>query len=154
MSGPPARAARSEVRAGIVESLPLGLALVPVGLAFGYLAHTAGLSWWLAGLMSAIVYAGPSQFIAMGLVGTGASVPAITSAKAAPIRVYDSPSRHDRRPSGSGRAVSAFTRASRSSKFVRIATPPGPPQSNCGVRPVLTQATGLLRPGTTLHIDK
>ena len=79
MSGQPALGARSEVRAGIVESLPLGLALVPVGLAFGYLAHTAGLSWWLAGLMSAIVYAGPSQFIAMGLVGTGASVPAIAA---------------------------------------------------------------------------
>jgi 4-azaleucine resistance transporter AzlC len=71
--------ARSELRAGMVESLPLGLALVPVGLAFGYLAHTAGLSWWLAGLMSAIVYAGPSQFIAMGLVGTGAAVPAIVA---------------------------------------------------------------------------
>jgi 4-azaleucine resistance transporter AzlC len=71
--------ARSELRAGMVESLPLGLALIPVGLAFGYLAHTAGLSWWLAGLMSAIVYAGPSQFIAMGLVGTGAAVPAIVA---------------------------------------------------------------------------
>ena len=79
MSARPAGHARSEVRAGIVESLPLGLALIPVGLAFGYLAHTAGLSWWLAGLMSAIVYAGPSQFIAMGLVGTGAGVPAIVA---------------------------------------------------------------------------
>lgn len=79
MSRAPAGQARSEVRAGIVESLPLGLALIPVGLAFGYLAHTVGLSWWLAGLMSAIVYAGPSQFIAMGLVGTGAGVPAIVA---------------------------------------------------------------------------
>ena len=70
---------RSELRAGIAESLPLGLALIPVGIAFGYLAHTAGLSWWLAGLMSAIVYAGPSQFIAMGLVGTGAAVAAIVA---------------------------------------------------------------------------
>jgi 4-azaleucine resistance transporter AzlC len=71
--------ARSEIRAGFVESLPLGLALTPVGLAFGYLAHTVGLSWWLAGLMSAIVYAGPSQFIAMGLVGTGAGTAAIVA---------------------------------------------------------------------------
>jgi 4-azaleucine resistance transporter AzlC len=73
------RDARSEIRAGFVGSLPLGLALVPVGLAFGYLAHSVGLSWWLAGLMSAIVYAGPSQFIAMGLVGTGAGTPAIVA---------------------------------------------------------------------------
>lgn len=79
MSAGPGGQARSEVRAGFVDSLPLGLALTPVGLAFGYLAHTVGLSWWLAALMSAIVYAGPSQFIAMGLVGTGAAIPAIVA---------------------------------------------------------------------------
>jgi len=73
--GPP----RSEVTAGIVDSLPLGLALTPVGLAFGYLAYTVGLSWWLAGLMSAVVYAGPSQFIAAGLVSTGAGTPVIVA---------------------------------------------------------------------------
>lgn len=70
---------RSELWLGTVESLPLGLALVPVGLAFGYVAHTVGLSWWLAGLMSAIVYAGPSQFIAAGLVAANAAVPMIVA---------------------------------------------------------------------------
>ena len=79
MSAGPGGHARSQFRAGIVDSLPLGLALTAVGLAFGYLAHTVGLAWWLAGLMSAIVYAGPSQFIAIGLVGTGAGVPAIVA---------------------------------------------------------------------------
>ena len=73
------QAARSELTAGIADSLPLGIALTPIGLAFGYLAHAVGLSWWIAALMSAIVYAGPSQFIAMGLVGTGAGVPAIVA---------------------------------------------------------------------------
>jgi 4-azaleucine resistance transporter AzlC len=63
----------------MVDSLPLGLALVPVGLAFGYAAQAAGLSWWLAGLMSAVVYAGPSQFIAVGLIATAAAVPAIVA---------------------------------------------------------------------------
>jgi 4-azaleucine resistance transporter AzlC len=79
VSARPGGEARSQFRAGIVESLGLGLALTPVGLAFGYLAHTVGLSWWLAALMSAVVYAGPSQFIAVGLVGTGAAVPAIVA---------------------------------------------------------------------------
>ena len=79
MSAGTAGPARSELRAGIRESLPLGLALTPIGLAFGYLAHTVGLSWWLATLMSVIVYAGPSQFIAMGLLATGAAVPAIVA---------------------------------------------------------------------------
>jgi branched chain amino acid efflux pump len=68
---------RSGVALGMRESLPLGLALVPIGLAFGYLAHTVQLTWWLAGLMSAVVYAGPSQFLAANLIGGGAGVPAI-----------------------------------------------------------------------------
>lgn len=63
----------------MVDSLPLGLALVPVGLAFGYAAQAVGLPWWLAGLMSAVVYAGPSQFIAVGLIATAAAVPAIVA---------------------------------------------------------------------------
>jgi 4-azaleucine resistance transporter AzlC len=68
-----------EVRLGVRESIPLGFALVPVGLAFGYGAHVVGLSWWLAGLMSTLVYAGPSQFIATNLVAVGASVPTIVA---------------------------------------------------------------------------
>lgn len=67
----------SELELGVRESLPLGLALVPIGLAFGYLAHTVGLSWWLAGLMSAAVYGGPSQFLAGNLITIGAGTPAI-----------------------------------------------------------------------------
>ena len=69
-----------EIRRGIVDTLPLGLALVPIGLAFGFAAKAVGLSWWLAGLMSAVVYAGPSQFIATGLIATGAAVPVIVVA--------------------------------------------------------------------------
>ena len=55
---------REEVRRGVRESIPLGFALVPVGLAFGYGAHVVGLSWWLAGLMSTFVYGGPSSLAA------------------------------------------------------------------------------------------
>ena len=68
---------RAEVRRGVRESIPLGFALVPIGLAFGYGAHVVGLSWWLAGLMSTLVYGGPSQFIATGLLSVGASIPTI-----------------------------------------------------------------------------
>ncbi len=70
---------RSELALGMRESLPLGLALVPIGLAFGYLAHTVHLSWWLAGLMSAAVYGGPSQFLAGNLITIGAGTPAIVA---------------------------------------------------------------------------
>lgn len=72
-------APQEEVRQGIRESIPLGFALVPIGLAFGYGAHVVGLSWWLAGLMSALVYGGPSQFIATSLVAVGAGVPTIVA---------------------------------------------------------------------------
>jgi 4-azaleucine resistance transporter AzlC len=78
MSGPRAPS-RSPIGDGIRESLPLGLALVPVGLAFGYIAQSVGLSWWLAGLMSAVVYAGPSQFIAAGMIGVNAAPVAIVA---------------------------------------------------------------------------
>lgn len=69
----------SEVALGIRDSLPLGFALIPVGIAFGYAAQAVGLSWWLAGLMSAVVYAGPSQFIATGMIAANAAVPAIAA---------------------------------------------------------------------------
>jgi len=70
---------RREIYRGVRESIPLGLALVPVGLAFGYAAHGAHLSWWLAGLMSAAVYGGPSQFLAAGLIAVGAATPTIVA---------------------------------------------------------------------------
>jgi 4-azaleucine resistance transporter AzlC len=70
---------RAEVRQGIRESIPLGFALLPIGLAFGYGAHVVGLSWWIAGLMSLLVYGGPSQFIATSLVAAGAGIPTIVA---------------------------------------------------------------------------
>lgn len=66
-----------DVRRGARDSLPLGVALVPIAVAFGYLAHRVHLSWWLAGLMSATVYGGPSQFLAGGLLAIGAPTPTI-----------------------------------------------------------------------------
>jgi 4-azaleucine resistance transporter AzlC len=70
---------RSELALGVRESIPLGLALVPIGLAFGYAARSVGLDWWLAALMSAAVYAGPSQFLAVDLLSQGAGTAAIVA---------------------------------------------------------------------------
>ncbi len=69
--------AEDTVASGARDSLSLGIALAAVGIAFGYAAHVAGLTWWLSGLMSATTYGGPSQFLAVGLIGTGAAIPAI-----------------------------------------------------------------------------
>lgn len=64
---------------GVRHSLPLCVALAPIGLAFGYGARAVHLSWWLATLMSALVYSSPSQFLALPLIGIGAGVPAIVA---------------------------------------------------------------------------
>ncbi|MFQ5692869.1 MAG: AzlC family ABC transporter permease [Nitrospinota bacterium] len=67
-----AEAARAEFRRGLAESVPVVIGLTPIGFIFGALARSAGLSWFEGGLMSAIVYAGPSQFVAIGLLQQGA----------------------------------------------------------------------------------
>lgn len=69
----------SELALGVRETLPFGLALIPIGLAFGYVAQKAGLDWWLAALMSATVYAGPSQFLAIDSIVVGAGTAAIVA---------------------------------------------------------------------------
>lgn len=55
-------------------ALPIVFGYVPIGLAFGALARQIGLSLWQIGLMSALVYAGSSQFIAVSLLGAGAGL--------------------------------------------------------------------------------
>ena len=63
----------SPLRQGIRDALPLGIALIAIGMALGALARDAGLSWWLAALASAVVYAGPAQFLAMNQLAAGAA---------------------------------------------------------------------------------
>jgi 4-azaleucine resistance transporter AzlC len=61
------------LRQGIRDATPLGIALIAIGMALGALARDAGLSWWLAVLASAVVYAGPAQFLAMNQLAAGAA---------------------------------------------------------------------------------
>ena len=58
---------RLEMRQGFHAILPLTVAVVPIGLVFGAVAATKGLSALEAMLMSALVFAGGSQFVAMDL---------------------------------------------------------------------------------------
>lgn len=59
---------------GIRDTFPLLLGAFPFGLIYGTLAINSGLSVQAAMAMSAIVFAGSSQFIAVGLVAAGAPV--------------------------------------------------------------------------------
>ncbi|WP_034624235.1 AzlC family ABC transporter permease [Maridesulfovibrio hydrothermalis] len=55
------------------QALPIVLGYLPVGFAYGVLARKAGLSIDNTVIMSLIVFAGSAQFIAVGLLASGAS---------------------------------------------------------------------------------
>lgn len=62
---------------GVVEGLPIFVGYFPVAVAFGLLAKSAALSFGEAGLFSAFVFAGASQFIAVNLLASGVGVGSI-----------------------------------------------------------------------------
>jgi len=71
------RSPRQEVLAGARDIVPLIVGAIPFGLIFGTLAQGSGLSFGAALGMSAFVFAGSSQFIALGLLATGSTLPLI-----------------------------------------------------------------------------
>jgi 4-azaleucine resistance transporter AzlC len=58
---------RDGIRRGVKDSLPLWLGMLPFGLVIGVLADGKGLSFAETVLMSAIVYAGAAQLVALEL---------------------------------------------------------------------------------------
>ncbi len=65
---------KREFLKGMIDSFPLLLGAFPFGLIYGTLAVSSGLSVIAALAMSAFVFAGSAQFIAVGLVAAGAPV--------------------------------------------------------------------------------
>ncbi|MEO9275357.1 AzlC family ABC transporter permease [Marinomonas sp. 5E14-1] len=70
---------RQHMQRGVVVSMPMILGGVPFGLLFGSLASSYGLSPWFAVAMSAIVFAGSAQFVALGLIAIHAPIWVIVS---------------------------------------------------------------------------
>jgi 4-azaleucine resistance transporter AzlC len=66
-----------QFRAGLVKTLPVVVGVVPFGLAYGVLAVQAGLSIAETMLMSLVVFAGASQFMAAGMFQAGVGGPMI-----------------------------------------------------------------------------
>lgn len=56
---------------GVQHTIPLLISSAPFGLIFGALAEPSGLSLMAAIAMSVFVFAGSSQFIALGLIASG-----------------------------------------------------------------------------------
>lgn len=61
-------------RYGLRQSLMIVIGYAPVAITFGLLAAQYGISVWEAGLMSLMVFAGASQFIAIEMIHQGATV--------------------------------------------------------------------------------
>lgn len=63
---------RIEFFSGVRDELPILIGVVPFGMIYGVLALAAGLPAVAAQAMSAVVFAGSAQFLAVKLIGTGA----------------------------------------------------------------------------------
>ena len=70
---------QSAVSRGATAAWPICLGYAPIGLAFGVLAQKAGLTPLQIGLMSIVVFAGSSQFIAVSMLSAGASIISIVA---------------------------------------------------------------------------
>ena len=62
----------SQFQKGVLATLPLVIAAFPFGVVYGAMAEEVGLSFMLAVGMSALVFGGASQFIAVTLLAAGA----------------------------------------------------------------------------------
>lgn len=71
------RSPRQEMLAGARDIIPLIVGAIPFGIIFGTLAEGSGLSFGATLGMSAFVFAGSSQFIALGLLAAGSTLPLI-----------------------------------------------------------------------------
>lgn len=67
------------IRQGLSAAWPICLGYFPIGLSLGVLAQKAGLLPWQVALMSLLVFAGGSQFIAVSMIAGGASMTAIVT---------------------------------------------------------------------------
>lgn len=67
------------VKNGLLAAWPICLGYLPIGLSFGILAQQHGLAAWQVVLMSLLVFAGGSQFIAVAMLAAGASTLAIVA---------------------------------------------------------------------------
>jgi len=68
------------IKSAFKASLPAFFGYVALGISFGFIFQKAGAAWYLAPLMSLLVYAGAAQFVAVSLLISHASLMQILSA--------------------------------------------------------------------------
>ena len=67
---------RNEIRAGITDSLGVGLGIFPLGFALGMLVMQAGLPWWITPALSIGIFAGSVELFLVSMLA--ASAPLVT----------------------------------------------------------------------------
>ncbi len=55
-------------------SLPVAMAYVPLGIAFGVLVSTSGINWYWAPLSALAIFAGSTEFLSVGLAVSGVAM--------------------------------------------------------------------------------
>ncbi len=70
-------AARREFVGGVRGVLPLLVGVMPFGFIFGVVSLATGLPWWATLGLSAVVFAGSAQFLAILLLSAGTAYPLI-----------------------------------------------------------------------------
>lgn len=71
LAGPPPSLPRSaRIRAGVIDSLSVGLGIFPLGIALGFLVIQSGLPWWVAPSLSIAVFAGSVEFLLVGMIAS------------------------------------------------------------------------------------
>ena len=65
------------VKRALIDSLPVLMAYVPLGVVWGLLWEQSGLSAWWGILFSATIYAGTVQFLALSFINAGAPLPGL-----------------------------------------------------------------------------
>jgi len=66
--------ASSPISKGIIQALPIVIGYIPLSFAYGVMAQDIGLSFFATILMSIIVFAGSSQYIAVGMMAANQPV--------------------------------------------------------------------------------
>ena len=59
---------------GAIDTIPLMIGAIPFGIIYGTLSQSSDLSVYGALALSSIVFAGSSQFVALGLIASGSSI--------------------------------------------------------------------------------
>ena len=62
------------IKQSIKITTPIFFGYIAIGIPFGLMIVNAGYPWWLAPVMSLVMYTGAGEYIAVGLFAAGAGL--------------------------------------------------------------------------------